>query len=390
MIYRNSELRLDSMITYLNDDKINLSPVFQRGHVWKVGTRRKLVRNIVLGRPIPAIFIYKEPSGARYSYNILDGKQRVESLILFIGNQRGRGAGDRMAIPDWAKYFSDPKDRKDINFWIELPEGKLTCRELGETVIADLGEYAIPTIEITLTDETPLDEIIDLFVDINQEGEPVKRFDVVKAIGTENPLLMSVFDLIAVEETRARDIRYKLKNNEFTQVLKALSLIANVPDGNAKVDRMWERLLEVQSFVRTKKHRQPVEILKSFIRTRKQRDADPEVAITRPEMRTLRRLFRFLKKTYAKGLGATPLAKDQTHFYTMFTSLLSAELLETIEEGVLQKKLLKMAKLITSPPPRGKFAMRMEEYMEFSQKQTTHPGRRDERQRIFVEIINEL
>jgi hypothetical protein len=182
---------MDSMISYLNDDKINLSPVFQRGHVWKVGTRRKLVRNIVLGRPIPAIFIYKEPSGSRYSYNILDGKQRVESLILFIGNQRS-GAGERMAIPGWAKYFSDPKDRKDINFWIELPEGKLTCRELNESVIADLGKYAIPTIEITLTDETPLDEIIDLFVDINQEGEPVKRFDVVKAIGRENPLLRSV------------------------------------------------------------------------------------------------------------------------------------------------------------------------------------------------------
>ena len=114
MIYRNSEIRLDQMIGYLNDDKVNLSPVFQRGHVWTVATRRKLVRNVVQGRPIPAIFIYKEPSGSRYSYNILDGKQRIESLILFIANQTG--GGGRLAIQQWAKYFHTTKDRKDANF----------------------------------------------------------------------------------------------------------------------------------------------------------------------------------------------------------------------------------------------------------------------------------
>ncbi|HEU4594578.1 MAG TPA: DUF262 domain-containing protein [Pyrinomonadaceae bacterium] len=75
MNYRNTEMKIDQIIGYLNDGKINLSPVFQRGHVWTVGIRRKLMQNIVLGRPIPAIFLYKEPSGTRYSYNILDGKQ---------------------------------------------------------------------------------------------------------------------------------------------------------------------------------------------------------------------------------------------------------------------------------------------------------------------------
>ena len=59
MIYRNSELRLDQIVTYLNDQKINLSPVFQRGHVWSLPVRQKLVKNIVLGKPIPCD--YREP-----------------------------------------------------------------------------------------------------------------------------------------------------------------------------------------------------------------------------------------------------------------------------------------------------------------------------------------
>ena len=71
MDFRNTEMKLDQLISYLNDGKINLSPVFQRGHVWGVSTRRKLVANIVQGRPIPAIFLYKDPQGSRYSYNIL-------------------------------------------------------------------------------------------------------------------------------------------------------------------------------------------------------------------------------------------------------------------------------------------------------------------------------
>ena len=75
MNYRNSEMKIDQMVGYLNEEKINLSPPFQRGHVWTIKARKSLLRNIVAGKPIPAIFLYKEASGSRYSYNILDGKQ---------------------------------------------------------------------------------------------------------------------------------------------------------------------------------------------------------------------------------------------------------------------------------------------------------------------------
>src|SRR5437899_6372582 len=90
MDYRNSEMKLDQFVGYLNEEKINLSPVFQRGRVWGIGFRKKLIKNIVLRRPIPAIFLYKEEAGTKYSYNILDGKQRLESLLL-VCRQQARG-----------------------------------------------------------------------------------------------------------------------------------------------------------------------------------------------------------------------------------------------------------------------------------------------------------
>ena len=55
MEYKNTELKLDQVIQYVNDKKIKLVPPFQRGKVWSIKLRRGLIKNMVEGRPIPAI-----------------------------------------------------------------------------------------------------------------------------------------------------------------------------------------------------------------------------------------------------------------------------------------------------------------------------------------------
>jgi hypothetical protein len=67
-----------------------------------------------------------------------------------------------------------------------MPSGpKKKFADLDEEVIREFREYAIPTIEISLTDDSHLDEIINLFVDINQQGVQVGRFHIVKAMGAQ-------------------------------------------------------------------------------------------------------------------------------------------------------------------------------------------------------------
>src|SRR5437660_11463474 len=88
MNYRNTEMKLAALVGYFNEDTINLNPVFQRGQVWPIDLGRKLIENMVMGRPIPAIFLYKEGSGSKYQYNILDAKQRLENVLLFTSNER--------------------------------------------------------------------------------------------------------------------------------------------------------------------------------------------------------------------------------------------------------------------------------------------------------------
>lgn len=376
-------MRLDQIINYFNEQKINLIPPFQRGRVWSPKLRRGLIKNIVQGKPIPAIFLYKEESGSRYSYNILDGKQRLESLILFVGDQR-----PDLLIKNWRDYFFGT-GKNDGNFWIELSGKKSKFKDLGEEVVRDFREYAIPTIEISLNDDSSLDEVISLFVDINQFGVKVNRFDIVKAMGKNNKLLSDVFDILALKQKRRQDTFYRQQSNEFTSVLRRLQVVDNLTDPNSRVDRMWERLLEIVLFLRNRKHQPPTQILKSFIRGGSDRS---QSQITKKELAALRKVFRFLRSVYrVNGVSKSRLATDQTYFYTMITTIIDADLLEKYMPDNLKKKLSSFANIIdgkTKTP--ASLLGTIKKFKELSTKQTTHPGRRTDRQTQFLKAIGEL
>ena len=122
MTYRNSEMKLDELIGYFRDGKINLIPPFQRRRVWTTKLREKLLENMVRGKPIPAIFLYKEESGSKYSYNILDGKQRLESILLFVTSTR-----HDVAVPSWRNYFF--KGHTDAGFTVRMATPSARQRE---------------------------------------------------------------------------------------------------------------------------------------------------------------------------------------------------------------------------------------------------------------------
>lgn len=388
MKYSNSQMKLDQLIGYFNSNKINLIPPFQRGRAWKLPARRRLLENIVHGRPIPAIFLYKQASGSQFDYNILDGKQRLESLIMFIGSARSD-----LKVENVSAYFFEKSEKKDVGFDIVLGGKKKTFKQLSDEAVRQLREYAIPTIEIDLDDdEASLDEIVGLFVDINTQGEKVKRFDIVKAIGRGNSLLKGAFSMIAQEQKRGKDRFYKKKNNAYTRVLGRLEAIESVAGRNQKVDRIWERLVEIILFNRTKSHRQQGQVLKAFIKSEKA--SGDYAALTTQETREVARCFNFLDRCYKNtDLAKTRLARDIPHFYTMVTTLLSSNLLDA--DGAppaypnVQEKLLAFGKMLDSSAISSdkEIADAMREYKDAAAKQTTHPGRRKARQDNLLKIL---
>lgn len=381
MKYNNREMKVGTIISHVNDNTINLIPPFQRGTVWNLKTRQMLALNMVRKRPIPAIFLYKEAAGSKFSYNILDGKQRIETLMLFVGDRHSdlkiEHIGDR--------FYKKPA-LNDRNFKIKL-NGKMTgFSELDEATVRDFREYAISTIEIDLDDEdSGIDEIVDLFIDINQYGVKVNRFDVVKAMG-KDPLFKQMFDLVALKQERKQTLFYKAKNSPYVSVLKRLAVVERLADPNSRVDRMWERLTEIALFSRSKKHRKPVEILKGFIGA-----TDQHARLKQSELAALRRPFVFLDELYKKqNFGRSKLATDQPQFYTIITALLATDLLDRTAKPELIKKFLAFRKATEMHPTTGAIAAVMKEYRDVSAKQTTDSSRRDRRQELLVKAIDLL
>ena len=61
-------------------------PSFQRDYVWKVSQASKLIESLVMGLPIPSIFMAKD-EGKEENYYIIDGQQRLKSIEKFYNGE---------------------------------------------------------------------------------------------------------------------------------------------------------------------------------------------------------------------------------------------------------------------------------------------------------------
>jgi uncharacterized protein with ParB-like and HNH nuclease domain len=56
-------------------------PGFQRNFVWDIGRASKLIESLILGLPVPQIFLYEQ---LRNRFLVIDGQQRLMSIYYFI------------------------------------------------------------------------------------------------------------------------------------------------------------------------------------------------------------------------------------------------------------------------------------------------------------------
>jgi hypothetical protein len=110
--------RLDIVDLYewKNSNKLVYQTYFQRQFVWREKDKRDLIDTIMKGFPIPAIFICD--AGTDFAnlskrYNVLDGRQRLESIFEFLENQY---TYDNKYFKD----FTDDEKKKILNYNITL------------------------------------------------------------------------------------------------------------------------------------------------------------------------------------------------------------------------------------------------------------------------------
>lgn len=75
-----NDFNTKTLISYIDSGAIVI-PGFQRNYVWDVKKASRLVESIIVGLPIPQIFLYEQ---ARNKDMVIDGQQRLMSIYYFV------------------------------------------------------------------------------------------------------------------------------------------------------------------------------------------------------------------------------------------------------------------------------------------------------------------
>lgn len=75
----------------IKNDKIDFSHIIQRGLVWEVWRKSKLIESMILGYPIPTVYAKRVDDGTGKRggniYMIMDGKQRLSTVKEFLNDE---------------------------------------------------------------------------------------------------------------------------------------------------------------------------------------------------------------------------------------------------------------------------------------------------------------
>lgn len=131
------------------DASLQISPKFQRRPVWLEPERSELISTILLRLPFPEVYIQSvlDTTTGQEQYVVVDGQQRITSILMFIDNEVPLPINDYWQ----GQYFRDLEEDQKQAFW----NYKIVVRGLSETNDAEIRDLFVRlnTNNISLNDQ---------------------------------------------------------------------------------------------------------------------------------------------------------------------------------------------------------------------------------------------
>jgi hypothetical protein len=84
------QLSIGEIVNMYRDEEFVVNPDFQRLFRWEIGQKSKLIESILLGIPVPSIFVFEQEDS---TWELIDGLQRISTLLEFMGELKDPGTG---------------------------------------------------------------------------------------------------------------------------------------------------------------------------------------------------------------------------------------------------------------------------------------------------------
>lgn len=259
--------RLDIVDLYEwhTNGKLVYETYFQRQFVWKEKDKKDLIDTIMKGYPIPAIFICDAKTNyatLSKTYNVLDGRQRLESIFEFLDNKyeyKGKkfnqlNDDEKKCILNYnitlIQMYLEPDDTekiKEIFKRLNKNSYNLNKMEKQSTQLAEYDYMIIAKIVSGIVQveklESYLDEINNLFIE-DEDGEindyslaedagdnvssEIKNLCKLDKIDNINKLLTT--DSVFSHYDRQRQIALQYFLNIYACVIRGEIINRNVPE----------------------------------------------------------------------------------------------------------------------------------------------------------------
>ncbi|MGW6625707.1 DUF262 domain-containing protein [Nocardia sp. NPDC055002] len=76
------QITLGEVATMYSSNELNILPEFQRLHRWSLEKKSNFVESILIGIPVPSVFVYETDLG---TWELVDGLQRISTILEFMG-----------------------------------------------------------------------------------------------------------------------------------------------------------------------------------------------------------------------------------------------------------------------------------------------------------------
>ena len=97
------QMSVGEVVGMYENEEIVIDPEFQRLFRWKVGQKSKLIESLLLGIPLPPIFVFEKDDG---KWELIDGLQRVSTILQFMGKLRNPNGGiEPPSVLEGTKYL---------------------------------------------------------------------------------------------------------------------------------------------------------------------------------------------------------------------------------------------------------------------------------------------